>query len=146
MRLVGLTLAACLSGAILTGCESEKGHVRPWGMVIRDGTEVLVHARGGTVEGALQVPADGETRRLSVRFHDRGGTEILPGGDFHLEIQADRMELFEWRPEEPGGFDGRIMGVKPGSATLLVRWMHGPLGGSHKDRDWPVALVVTGSE
>jgi hypothetical protein len=135
-----LIIAALLPA--LAGCQGEDGHIRPWGMVVRQGSEVLVHARGGSLDGSLQVRAGEETPLLAVRFLDRHGTEIEPPHNYFLSIWAADPELLEWRTEEVGDFDGRIAGLAPGTTTLLIRWMHGTPGDDHKDRDWPVTLTV----
>jgi hypothetical protein len=111
-------------------------------MVIRQGADVLVHATGGRVDGALQVRAGSESAPLSVRFLNRDGTELVPPPFYFLEVWAADPELVQWRTEYAGAFEGRLIGRAPGATTLLIRWMHGTPGDDHKDRDWPVALTV----
>jgi hypothetical protein len=111
-------------------------------MVIREGTQVLVHARGGRVDGELTVRAGTESGLLSVRFLDRSGAEVVTRDPYFLQLWAADPRLFEWRTEVVGAFDGRLAGLKPGRTIVLVRWMHGTPGDEHKDRDWPVWLTV----
>jgi hypothetical protein len=138
LAIAGLLLATPL----LAGCGDEEGHIRPYGMVIRAGADVLVQARGGSVEGSLSVRAGTQTPLLAVRFLHSDGTELLPSEHFFLQIWAADPELLEWRTDSVGAFEGRIAGLLPGETTLLVRWMHGTPGDEHKDRDWPVTLTV----
>jgi hypothetical protein len=134
--------ALVVAGASLAaGCSGEDGHIRPWGMVIREGTQILVHARGSTVDGSLSVRAGEESPDLVVRFLGRNGEElqVVP---YHLEVWSADAGIAEFRPDTVGAFEGRLEGSAPGTTTLLFRWMHGRVGEAHKDRDWAVDVTV----
>jgi hypothetical protein len=138
---VWLPAVVVTGAALLAGCSSGDGHVRPDGMVIRQGSSTVVHARGTRVEGQLRVGAGQETAWLRVAFTGRDGNE-LPTAGYLLEVVSADAAVAEWVQETPGEFGGRVTGHTPGSTVLMVRWMHGPIG-LHKDREWPVEVTVT---
>jgi hypothetical protein len=133
VRALLLPLAAA---ATVAGCGnpvSGGSHVQPAGVVIRQGTTVLVRVLGQTFTGDLEFEAGTTSRMLTVRFLDRNGQEIDPPSGYWLNVESGDPTIAEWEPTANGAFTGRINAIIAGDTYMDFLWIHGPVGGGHED-------------
>jgi hypothetical protein len=137
---------ALLAGSAAIACSnpvSSDGHIRPQGVVVRDGATVVAQVSGGTATGQLTVQAGQLTPPLTVRFMDAGGNEITPPHGYYLAVVTRPAGIAAWVQDTPGEFGGRLQGLAPGAAELDLEWVHGPVGSGHVDQRFTISAVVT---
>jgi hypothetical protein len=137
-----LAVMAGIAALVAAGCTNpvgDGGHLRPDGVVIRQGGEVVASHLGGTVTGQVTVQDGQATPTLTVHWMS-GTTEITPGQGYYLEV--DPQPQAQWVPDAPGTFSGRVQGTAPGSTDLRFKLMHGAVGRGHPDATRTIPVVV----
>lgn len=141
-------LSVLMLVAALAACDNpvgESDHEEAAGLVVRQGTTVLVRVEGTVVSGpGLTVPAGEETPHLTVFMLAEDGDEFTPDDDYYLEVVFGDDDVAAWEHDTPGGFGGHLHGGAVGSTTIEFRLMHGAVGSGHEDYSTPDgAITVT---
>jgi hypothetical protein len=141
----GAAVALLASSAVIACSNpvSSGDHVRPNGVVVRDGATVLAQVSGGTATGQLTVQVGQLTPPLTVQFLDAGGNVITPPHGYYLAVVPRPAGIAAWVQDVAGEFGGRLQGLAPGSVELDFEWVHGPVGGGHVDQRFTINAVVT---
>lgn len=143
IRRAALALLACMPLAACDNPVSPGEHIKPNGIVIRDGATAVVQVAGTTVTGALTVQAGVQSPALTVHFLDGGGNAITPPQGYYLNVVTAAPGIATWVQATPGEFGGRLQGVAAGTATLEFQWVHGAVGSGHPDAAFEIDAVVT---
>jgi hypothetical protein len=146
-KMTGLTRTAVMLAVLLVlpACRnpvSSGDHTFAYGVVVREGTETLVHAQGDAVTGALALSAGQQRGPLTVRMLDRHGNDIEPRPGYWLRVTSQAPAVATWQQPTAGEFGGTLTGVGPGQTSLEFCNMHGAVGGGHPDGCQTVAVTV----
>lgn len=118
-------------------------HAEPDGLIIRQGSTVLVEVLQQTVTGSLTVQEGQETTHLTVVFVDIDGDEITPDpSEFYMQVTVTDDAVAEFEQDTPGEFGGHFHGVAEGQTTLTFSLMHGQVGTGHPDY---ISPAITGT-
>ncbi|HSJ06640.1 MAG TPA: hypothetical protein VK936_08060 [Longimicrobiales bacterium] len=143
MRGAAFALLASSAAIACSNPVSSGGHLRPNGVVVRDGTTVVAQVSGGTATGQLTVQVGQHTPRLTVQFIDAGGNAITPPTGYYLAVVPRQEGVAAWVQDAAGEFAGRLHGLAPGTIELDFEWVQGPVGSAHVDQRFTINAVVT---
>ena len=147
-----MTTTVAMTGILLLGftmgCSDatsfdDDGHAEPDGLVIRQGSTVLVEITEQSVSGMLTVQNGLETAHLTVEFTDHDGDVItVDESEFYLEVTVADSTVADFHQDTPGEFGGHFEGLAVGSTTMTFSLMHGQVDTGHPDY---ISPAVTGT-
>jgi hypothetical protein len=147
-----LTIAAVL-GTGACGDSDPAGpiqaHDEPAGLIAElEGAGVLVSVNAARqVTGGFTVAAGAETDHIHLHFINEVGDELEIGTGYWLKITATDASVVGIEQHEAGELGFHLVGLKPGSTTVVLDLMHGTYPNGHIDYRSPaIAVTVTAAQ